>query len=326
MSNKQKIFVTGGCGFIGSNFIRYLLEQGKYSVVNYDALTYAGNPANLKDIEDSSDYTFIKGNICNKDLVLESVKDCDIIINFAAESHVDRSIKNSKDFIETNIIGTANLLEAARKVGIKKFVQIGTDEVYGSLSMQDESSKEDSLVEPSSPYSSSKAAADMIALSYFKTYGLPVVVTRSSNNYGPYQFPEKLIPLFVTNVIEGEKVPLMGDGENIRDWIYVEDNCSAILTVMEKGKIGEVYNIAGETEVTNRKVTDIILDFFGKDESWIKKIPHRLGHDFRYSMNCDKIKELGWNQKYNFQDGIIKTIEWYKNNEEWWKILKGEKK
>lgn len=321
----KKIFVTGGCGFIGANFIRLLLKETDYQIVNYDKLTYAGNPDNLKDIEASPRYAFVKGDICDEEPVLKSLEACDIVVNFAAESHVDRSIQNADDFIQTNIIGTKVLLDAARKLGIKRFIQISTDEVYGSLKKENKSSKEEDVLDPSSPYSSSKASAELIALSYYRTYGLPVIITRSSNNYGPYQHPEKLIPLFISNIIEDKKVPLMGKGENIRDWIHVEDNCRGILTVMEKGNIGEIYNLGGENERTNMQVTKKILDAFGKDESWINKIPHRLGHDFRYSLDCAKIKSVGWKQKFNFEEGMDQTIKWYKDNERWWKRLKGGK-
>jgi len=282
-------------------------------------LTYAGNEENLQDIKDSSRYFFIKGNICDKNLVIESLEGCDIIVNFAAESHVDKSINCCDDFFATNILGTATLLGASKELRIKRFLQISTDEVYGSLTKQDGSSKEKDLLSPSSPYSSSKASADLISLSYYKTYGLPVLITRSSNNYGPFQNNEKVIPKFITNLLRGEKVPLMGKGENIRDWLYVEDNCAAILTVMEKGKDGEIYNIGGENEKTNLEITKIILAGLEKDESWINEVPHRLGHDFRYSVDCYKIKKLGWEQNFSFEEGMEKTINWYKENRSWWK-------
>ncbi|KKN42524.1 hypothetical protein LCGC14_0712470 [marine sediment metagenome] len=282
-------------------------------------MTYAGNEENLQDIKDSSRYFFIKGNICDKNLVIESLEGCDIIVNFAAESHVDKSINCCDDFFATNILGTATLLGASKELRIKRFLQISTDEVYGSLTKQDGSSKEKDLLSPSSPYSSSKASADLISLSYYKTYGLPVLITRSSNNYGPFQNNEKVIPKFITNLLRGEKVPLMGKGENIRDWLYVEDNCAAILTVMEKGKDGEIYNIGGENEKTNLEITKIILAGLEKDESWINEVPHRLGHDFRYSVDCYKIKKLGWEQNFSFEEGMEKTINWYKENRSWWK-------
>ncbi|HDZ17497.1 MAG TPA: dTDP-glucose 4,6-dehydratase [archaeon] len=319
MAKDQKLFITGGCGFIGSNFIRFIIKNTNYEIINYDALTYAGNEENLQDIKDSSRYFFIKGNICDKNLVIESLEGCDIIVNFAAESHVDKSINCCDDFFATNILGTATLLGASKELRIKRFLQISTDEVYGSLTKQDGSSKEKDLLSPSSPYSSSKASADLISLSYYKTYGLPVLITRSSNNYGPFQNNEKVIPKFITNLLRGEKVPLMGKGENIRDWLYVEDNCAAILTVMEKGKDGEIYNIGGENEKTNLEITKIILAGLEKDESWINEVPHRLGHDFRYSVDCYKIKKLGWEQNFSFEEGMEKTINWYKENRSWWK-------
>lgn len=282
-------------------------------------MTYAGNEKNLQDIDDSSRYSFIKGNICDKNLVIESLQGCDIVVNFAAESHVDKSINCCDNFFATNIIGTATLLEASKELRINRFIQIGTDEVYGSLTKKDSSSKEKDLLRPSSPYSSSKASADLISLSFYKTYGLPVLITRSSNNYGPFQNNEKLIPKFITNLLKGEKVPLMGKGENIRDWLYVEDNCAAILTVMEKGIDGEIYNIGGENEKTNFEITKTILAGSGKDKSWIQEVPHRLGHDFRYSVDCYKIKKLGWQQNFSFEEGMEKTINWYKENISFWK-------
>ncbi|TKJ17934.1 dTDP-glucose 4,6-dehydratase [Candidatus Woesearchaeota archaeon B3_Woes] len=322
----KKIFITGGCGFIGSNFIKLLLNETEYQIINYDMLTYAGNLNNLKEDEKNPKYFFIKGDICDKERVLKSLEGCDVLINFAAESHVDRSIKNASNFITTNILGTSILLDAAKELGIKKFIQISTDEVYGSLTKEDSSSKEEDILKPSSPYSSSKASAELLALSYYKTHKLPVIITRSSNNYGLYQYPEKLIPLFIINLINNKKVSLMGKGENIRDWIHVEDNCRGILNIIEKGKVGEIYNIGGENEKTNMEITKCILDEFNKDESWIKEIPHRLGHDFRYSLDCSKIKQLGWKPKYTFQEGMKKTIKWYRENPSWWKKLMEESK
>jgi dTDP-glucose 4,6-dehydratase len=319
----KKLFVTGGAGFIGSNFIKFALAKG-HSVINYDLLTYAGNLDNLKDIK-SNNYTFVKGNIMDFDKVLSSIGDSEVIVNFAAESHVDRSISDPNNFVLTNIIGTATLLEVARKKNLS-FVQISTDEVYGSLEKDDEPSIETHILKPRSPYSSSKSAAEHLAMSYHTTYGLNVMVTRSSNNFGPNQHPEKLIPRFITNLILGEKVPLMGKGDNIRDWIYVEDNCDAILTVIDRGKAGEIYNIGGGNDKTNLEITKIILAAFGKDNSWIREIPHRLGHDFRYALHSGKIHGLGWKPKHSFDEGMRLTIDWYKNNTDWWKKLKEEKK
>ncbi len=319
---KKSILVTGGLGFIGSNFIIHLLSKHDYKITNLDAMTYAANPLNLKDFESNPNYKFVKGSICDEILVEKLAKGSDIIVNFAAESHVDRSIDSSLVFTKTNIEGTHKLLENARKCGIERFVQIGTDEVYGSLKPTDKSSTENDMIKPNSPYSASKAAADMLCRAYFETYNLPVIITRSSNNFGPRQFPEKLIPLFITNLLEGKKVPLMGDGSNIRDWIYVEDNCNGIDTVMHNGKIGEVYNIGGGNERTNKEITNKILNYLGKDESWIETIPHRMGHDFRYSLDSSNIKQLGWQPETAFDEQLVKTIEWYILNPDWWKPIK----
>lgn len=321
----KKVLVTGGLGFIGSNFILYMLEKyPDYKITNLDLETYAGNPENLKSIENHPDYKLEVGDIRNQNLAERLMEECDYVINFAAESHVDRSISGPLKFTLVNTYGTHVLLEAARQKRIKKFLQIGTDEVYGSLKPKQKSSKETGKLKPNSPYSSSKANADLLARAYYKTYKLPVVITRSSNNYGPRQYPEKLIPLFVTNILEGKKVPLMGDGSNIRDWIYVMDNCEGIDAVLHNGKIGQVYNIGGENEKTNREITNTILNYFGKDESWIETIPHRPGHDFRYSLDCSKTKKLGWQPKTSFEEGIKKTIQWYVENEGWWKKLKAK--
>lgn len=317
------LLVTGCCGFIGSNFVQHMIAKyPDYRIINLDKLTYAGNPENLKIIENNPNYKFVKGDIVDKQVVESVMKDCDAVVNFAAESHVDRSINASEDFIKTNILGTSILLDAAKKFNIKRFIQIGTDEVYGSLSMADKPSTEEDSLKPRSPYSASKASADCLALAYYATYSLPVVVTRSSNNYGPYQFPEKLIPLFITNLIEGKKVPLMGKGENVRDWLYVQDNCEAIDLVLHAGEVGQIYNIGGDNERTNMQVTEAILKPLNKDRSSIQEIPHRLGHDFRYSLNCDKIKMLGWRPTVNFESGILRTVDWYRNNEQWWRRLK----
>jgi len=317
----MKILVTGGCGFIGSNFIKYWLEKyPEDKIINLDKLTYAGNLDNLKDIEDNENYEFVKGDICDKALVDNLMKNIDIIFNFAAESHVDNSIKGPMVFTETNVLGTHNLLESAKNNNVKKFIHISTDEVYGST--KDSSFKETDLLKPNSPYSASKAAAEMIVRAYNVTFKLPVIITRSSNNFGPYQYPEKVIPLFVTNLIEGKKVPLYGTGKNVRDWIYVKDNCEAIDFVSKKGEIGEIYNIGGGNEIENIELTKKILKEMGKDESYIKYVEDRLAHDFRYSLDCDKIHSLGWKSKHNFDEALKKTVQWYKNNEEWWRKLK----
>ncbi|MCK4909712.1 MAG: dTDP-glucose 4,6-dehydratase [Planctomycetes bacterium] len=322
-----KILVTGGCGFIGSNFIRYLLKQyPDIQVVNLDLLTYAGNLANLQGI-DQSRYTFIKGDIADASLVDRVVKDqVEAIINFAAESHVDRSLYHPESFINTNILGTQVLLEAARRYQVPRFIQISTDEVYGSLGADDDPFTEKSPLDPSSTYSASKAAADMLIKACEKSFGYKAIITRGSNNYGPYQFPEKLIPLFISNAIENKPLPVYGDGLQVRDWIFVEDHCEAIDLIRQKGKLGEVYNIGGVSEYPNIEMTKTILNVLGKPESLIKYVKDRPGHDRRYALNISKIKkELGWNPKYQVPAGIKKTIDWYLGNKDWWqKIKSGE--
>lgn len=319
----MKILITGGCGFIGSNFIRYMLDKyPDYNVINLDKLTYAGNSDNLKDIAKDKRYMFIKGDIAKRDTVEQVFKKYkpENIVNFAAESHVDRSILNCDDFIRTNISGTQVLLDAAKKYKINRYIQIGTDEVYGSIKLG--SFTENSPLLPNSPYSASKAAADLLAMSYFVTHNLPVIITRSSNNFGPWQYPEKVIPLFITNLLECKKVPLYGDGLNVRDWLFVLDNCAGIDLVLHKGKIGEVYNIGGGSEVTNLKLTRLILKKMGKGKDCINYVADRAGHDRRYSLNCDKIKKLGFRTKYDFEEALDLTVLWYKNNKPWWQKLK----
>lgn len=319
--DQMKLLITGGCGFIGSNFIRYILEKyPDYKIINLDKLTYAGNPNNVKDVEKKfkDRYKFVKGDICNKKIVEKLISNVDVIVNFAAETHVDRSIIDAGSFVLTDIFGTYVLLEACRKFN-KKFVQISTDEVYGSI--EKGSFKETDKLEPRNPYSASKAGAELLARSYFITHEVPVIITRSSNNYGPYQYPEKIIPLFITNLIRGKKVPVYGDGKNIRDWLYVIDNCKAIDIVLHEGKSGEIYNIGGECEKTNIELTKMILKFMGKDESYIEYVPDRKGHDKRYSLDNTKIRKLGWRPETKFEDGLKQTVEWYKNNEWWWKPL-----
>lgn len=321
----KNILVTGGAGFIGSNFVRYMLNKHKdYKIINLDLLTYAGNIKNLDDIKDNPNYLFVKGDISDNKLVDKIVSEnkIDIIINFAAESHVDRSITNPDIFVKTNVLGTQNLLEVAKKYKTEKFFQISTDEVYGSLGKTGFFTEKTPL-SPNSPYSASKASADLLVMAYHHTFGLNVNITRCSNNYGPYQFPEKLIPLFITNALDNKQVPLYGDGLNIRDWLFVEDHCSAIDTVLHKGKNGEIYNVGGNNEKTNKYITDIILKYLGKDNSLIKYVADRLGHDRRYAIDATKIKEeLGWEPKYKFEQAIEKTIEWYLNNKDWWQPLK----
>lgn len=322
----KNILVTGGAGFIGSNFIRYMLNKYDYKIVNLDLLTYAGNISSLDDIKNNKNYTFVKGDICDNLLVdrLVSENSIDIIINFAAESHVDRSIINPDIFVMTNVLGTQNLLEIAKKYKIEKFFQISTDEVYGSLGATGYFTEETPL-SPNSPYSASKAGADLLVLSYYHTFGLNVNITRCSNNYGPYQFPEKLIPLFITNAMDDRQVPLYGDGLNVRDWLFVEDHCSAIDSVLHKGEKGEIYNVGGNNEKTNKYITDIILNYLKKNDSLIKYVQDRLGHDRRYAIDASKIKkELGWQPSYVFEEAIVKTIQWYLNNKSWWQPLKSK--
>ncbi len=317
----MKILVTGGAGFIGSNFIRHILNKyPDYKITNLDKLTYAGNLDNLKDVEKNENYKFIKGDICDKELVNELMPNVDIVVHFAAETHVDRSIKDPTAFIETDVKGTFILLEAARKNNIKKFIHISTDEVYGQI--EKGSFKETDILNPRNPYSASKAGADRLAYSFYCTYNMPIIITRSSNNYGPYQYPEKVMPLFITNLIENKKVPLYGDGLNVRDWIYVLDNVEAIDFIMNNGKLGEVYNIGGGNELTNIEMTKIILKEMNKDESFIEYVKDRLGHDKRYSLDCTKINKLGWRPRFDFNKVIKETINWYKNNEWWWKKIK----
>lgn len=319
----MKILVTGGAGFIGSNFVRYILNKhSDYEIVNIDALTYCGNLENLIEIEDNPNYTFIKGDISNKELINEIMVDIDYIVNFAAESHVDRSIEDPEIFIKSNILGTQVLLDAAKKYDIKKFLQISTDEVYGSLDKTGYFT-EDTCLAPNSPYSASKAGADLMVRAYNETFNLPMNITRCSNNYGPYQFPEKLIPLMISNALEDEPLPVYGDGLNVRDWLHVYDHCTAIDLVLHKGKSGEIYNIGGNNEKKNIEIVKLILENLGKSESLIKYVKDRPGHDRRYAIDSTKIqKELGWKPKYTFETGISETIKWYLENEEWWKRIK----
>lgn len=315
----NKLLVTGGMGFIGSNFVREWIDR--YEIVNLDKLTYAGNPANLKDIEDHPNYEFVKGDIRNEGIVEDCMKkDIDAVINFAAETHVDRSIMYAGDFIETDMYGTFVLLEASKKYDIDKFIQISTDEVYGSI--LEGKFKETDPINPGNPYSASKAGADRLASAYHNTYGLPVTIARPSNNYGPYQYPEKLIPLFTTNAIDDKELPIYGDGSQVRDWLYVKDNCEAIEFLLRKGKEGEAYNIGGENERTNMEITNKILEVTGKEKSLIKYVEDRPGHDERYALDNSKINKLGWEPKYNFDEAMKETIEWYMENEDWWRPIK----
>ena len=319
----MRILVTGGCGFIASNFILYILKKHKdYEIVNLDKLTYAGNPENLRSIENNKRYKFIKGDICDKELVNKIMQEVDAVIHFAAESHVDRSILNADEFVRTNVLGTLTLLDAALKNGKKRFHHISTDEVYGSLKNTGKFS-ETSPYDPRSPYAASKAAADYLVKSYHETYGLPTTISNCSNNYGPYQFPEKLIPFFTTNLIEGKKLPIYGTGLNVRDWIHVDDHNEAVDMIFHNGKIGETYCVGGDCEVKNIEIAKLILREFNLGEDEIEFVKDRKGHDFRYAIDFTKInKELGWSPKHNFEKGLKETIQWYKDNEEWWKPLK----
>ena len=315
----MKLLVTGGAGFIGANFIHYILKKyPTYSIVNLDLLTYAGDKKSLVEWEGDGRYSFVQGDICDRSLVDSLVKDCDSIVHFAAESHVDRSIKDASAFIRTNIIGTHTLLESA-KANNKRFHHVSTDEVFGELHDNEEPFNETTAYAPRSPYSASKAASDHLVMAYFHTHGLPITISNCSNNYGPYQFPEKLISLAITNLIEGKQVPVYGDGNQIRDWLYVEDHCTAIDVIIHKGKIGEVYCVGGNSEKKNIDVVTTILSGMEKDNSSIVYVQDRAGHDRRYAVSFKKIeKELGWKPKTSFRDGLEKTIEWYKNNEAWW--------
>ena len=314
----KRILVTGGAGIIGNCYVRHILNKyPDYKVINLDALTYAGNIENLDDVKDNPNYTFVHGDICDKNLVADLMPEVDTIVNFAAESHVDRSITGPEIFIDTNVKGTLNLLQNAKNAGIDRYLQVSTDEVYGSLGKTGYF-YETTPISPNSPYSASKASADMLVRAYHETYGMPTLNTRCSNNYGPYQYPEKLIPFFISLLLKGEKVPVYGDGMNVRDWLYVYDHCEAIDVVLHKGKVGEVYNIGGHNEKTNMEITHLILDAMGKDESSIKYVQDRLGHDRRYAISNDKItSELGWKPSLTFEEGIKITIDWYLNHQDW---------
>ena len=316
-----KLLVTGGAGFIGSNFIHYVMKKyPKLQVVNLDALTYAGNLANLADVADDPRYSFIEGDICNEKIVAEAMGGCQAVVNFAAETHVDRSIHEGGVFVDTDVRGVFVLCEEARRCNIERFLHISTDEVYGSIDKG--FYKETDRLNPSSPYSSSKAGGELLARSYFVTYDLPVLITRSSNNFGPYQYPEKLIPLFATNLIEDKPVPVYGDGKQVRDWLFVEDQCEALDLVLHEGTFGEIYNVGSHNEMYNIDVTKAILKILGKGEDLITYVKDRPGHDRRYAVDIDKIGELGWKPKHDFEAGIEKTVKWYVENEDWWRAIK----
>jgi dTDP-glucose 4,6-dehydratase len=323
-TEKRTILVTGGCGFIGSNFVRLLLAERPYwRIINLDLLTYAGNLENLSDVAKNPQYQFVQGDIADPALVRKLVaEEVWAVVNFAAETHVDRSILDSGDFVRTNVLGTETLLAAALAAKVPRFLQVSTDEVYGSLGQRGVFSEEDVLA-PSSPYAASKAAADLLTLTFYKTFGVTALVTRSSNNYGPYQFPEKVIPLFITNALADQPLPVYGDGLNVRDWLYVEDNCRAILRVLEQAQPGSIYNIGGGHEMTNLALTELLLDVLGKPRSLIRFVPDRLGHDRRYALDCRKIfRELGWQPLVDFASGVKRTIHWYVENRSWWERLR----
>jgi dTDP-glucose 4,6-dehydratase len=317
----MKILVTGGAGFIGSNFVRHVLARHPAdSVVNLDKLTYAGNLENLRDVESNPRYRFVKGDICDGAVVREAMSGMDAVVHFAAETHVDRSNLGADDFLRTNVNGTFTLLEAARELTIGRFLAVSTDEVYGSIA--EGAAREGDVLNPSNPYSASKAAADLLVRAYWTTHRLPVLVTRSSNNFGPYQYPEKVIPLFVTNAIEDRPLPLYGDGRNVRDWLYVLDNCAAIDLVLRKGVDGEIYNIGGAAEVQNVTLTRRILSLLGKPESLITPVADRPGHDRRYALDSSKVHALGWTPAASFDDALAATVEWYRTHDAWWKPIK----
>ena len=316
----MKLFITGGAGFIGSNYVRHVLANSDDEVTVFDALTYAGNLSSLADVAGDPRYSFVQGDICDREAVSAAMAGHDMVIHFAAESHVDRSIVDPDTFVRTNCLGTNVMCDVARHVGVERFLHISTDEVYGSI--EDGSFIETDRLGPRSPYSSSKAGSDLIALSYQETYDLPVIVTRSSNNFGPFQFPEKVIPLFVTNLLDGKKVPLYGDGLNSRDWIHVLDNCAGVDTVLRKGTIGEIYNIGGGNETTNRELTSMVLSNMGVGEETVEYVQDRLGHDRRYSIDCSKANALGWKPSRNLDVAVAETVEWYRANRAWWEPLK----
>lgn len=318
----MKLFVTGAAGFIGSNYVRWVLANSDHEITVFDKLTYAGNLANIADVLDDRRCCFVHADICDQDAVSEHLPGHDAVVHFAAESHVDRSIVDPYAFVHTNVFGTNVLCDVARRSGVERFVHISTDETYGSI--EQGSFVETDRLTPRSPYSAAKAGSDLIALSYQTTYGLPVLVTRCSNNYGPYQFPEKLIPLFTTNLLDGRKVPLMGDGGNVRDWIHVGDHNRAVQLVLERGTVGEIYNIGAHNEVTNREITERLLALTGRDESFIEWVPDRLGHDRRYSVETGKIAALGWSLERDFDQGLEHTVDWYRAHRDWWEPLKAK--
>ncbi len=317
----RRFLVTGGAGFIGSNFIRYLLQQEpEATVTNLDSLTYAGVEATAEELGRLPGHNLVRGDIRDSDLVEKLMIDHDVVVHFAAESHVDRSIEAPAVFIDTNVIGTGSLLEAARRHPPKRFIHVSTDEVYGSV--PGKAVSEEHRLHPTSPYSASKAGSDLLALAYAATFDCPVIVTRCTNNYGPYQHPEKLIPLFVTNLLDGERVPLYGAGKNERDWLFVEDHCAAILLLVDEGNAGEIYNIGADAQLSNIDVTHRILHLLGKDEGWIDRVEDRPGHDFRYAVDSSRLRDLGWRPAHSFDDRLEATVDWYRAREDWWRPIK----
>lgn len=325
MKIDKTLLITGGAGFIGSNFIRHILEKyPSYKVINYDVLSYAGNLDNLRDFSEHPNYQFVHGDICDRASVNKVFRQkIDVVLNFAAETHVDRSIGDPGQFILTDMYGTHVLLEQCRKSDVERYIQISTDEIYGSI--EEGSFYETSPISPNNPYSASKAGADCLCRSYKITYNYPIIITRSSNNYGPYQYPEKFIPLFTINALRNEPLPLYGDGLNVRDWLYVKDNCEGIDLILHKGELGEIYNIGGDQERQNIEVAKLIIKYTDRSPELIRPVSDRKGHDRRYSLNCDKIKELGWNPGTQFEQGLQETVKWYRDNEWWWKkIMQGD--
>lgn len=317
----RRYLVTGGAGFIGSNFVRFVLdEEPEASVTNLDLLTYAGVKSTVDELDQDSRHTFVLGDIRDADLVDQLMADHDVVVHFAAESHVDRSIEGPSVFLESNVVGTGVLVDAARRHGVDRFIHVSTDEVYGSVA--DGFASEDARLEPSSPYSASKAGSDLLVKSYGVTFDYEAIVTRCTNNYGPYQFPEKVIPLFVTNLLDGKRVPLYGDGRNERDWLYVKDHCAAIYLLIDEGQLGETYNIGSNTQLSNLELTKKILGAMNLDESWINRVADRLGHDLRYAVDSSKLRSLGWEPAHSFEDWLEETIGWYRRHEDWWRPLK----
>ncbi|MGY9075441.1 MAG: dTDP-glucose 4,6-dehydratase [Acidimicrobiales bacterium] len=317
----MKLFVTGAAGFIGSNYCRHVLASSDDEVTAFDSLTYAGSRETMADMTADSRFTFVEGDICDRSAVRAAMDGHDMVVHFAAESHVDRSIEGPDTFVITNCLGTNVMCDVAHQVGVERFLHISTDETYGSR--PEGSFNEEDILTPSSPYSASKAGSDLIALGYGTTFGLPVIVTRSSNNYGPFQFPEKVIPLFISNLLDGGTVPVYGDGMNVRDWIYVMDNCEGVDTVLRQGEIGEIYNLGGGNELPNMELTEMLLALCGRDRNAITYVEDRLGHDFRYSVDCSKARALGWSPDTSVEDGLVRTVDWYRANEAWWRPRKG---